>query len=172
LPLIPKAKTAKIVCGIIDAVSRIPGTSDLQITLCKEMVEWTLSEKRAFLRQRVEARLASLLLESEEYIEALTLLSGLIKEVRRLDDKLLLVDIDLLGEQAPSLSEEPAKGQSFSAAKLQQMPFMFRQRSREPVICRAESFMLRRRITRLPTVTSLKHLNDSMHWRILRPTSS
>ncbi|GFZ05443.1 non-ATPase subunit 9 [Actinidia rufa] len=67
--LIPESKTAKI---------------------------WTHAEKRTFLRQRGEARLASLLIESKEYSEALTLLSGLIKEVRRLDDKLLLVDIELL----------------------------------------------------------------------------
>ncbi|KAE9448895.1 hypothetical protein C3L33_19192, partial [Rhododendron williamsianum] len=57
---------------------------------------WTRTEKRTFLRQRVEARLASLLMESKEYSEALALLSSLIKEVRRLDDKLLLVDIELL----------------------------------------------------------------------------
>ncbi|XP_059317288.1 26S proteasome non-ATPase regulatory subunit 11 homolog [Lycium ferocissimum] len=95
--LIPKAKTAKIVNkGIIDAVAKIPGTSDLQITLCKEIVQWTHSEKRTFLRQKIEAKLAALLMENKEYSEALTLLSGLIKEVRRLDDKLLLMEIDLL----------------------------------------------------------------------------
>ncbi|CAL9017876.1 unnamed protein product, partial [Prunus brigantina] len=53
-------------------------------------------EKRTFLRQRVEARLASLLMESKEYSEAPSVLSGLITEVRRLVDKLLLVDIDLI----------------------------------------------------------------------------
>ncbi|KAL5558777.1 hypothetical protein UlMin_034988 [Ulmus minor] len=94
--LIPKAKTAKIVRGIIDTVAKIPGTTDLQISLCKETVQWTRSEKRTFLRQRIESRLAQLLMESKEYSEALTLLTGLVKEVRRLDDKLLLVEIDLL----------------------------------------------------------------------------
>ncbi|KAH1212920.1 26S proteasome non-ATPase regulatory subunit 11 [Glycine max] len=79
--LIPKAKTAKIVRGIIDSVAKIPGTTDLQITLCKEMVQWTRAEKHTFLRQRVEARLAAFLMESKEYSEALTLLSSLVKEL-------------------------------------------------------------------------------------------
>jgi 26S proteasome regulatory subunit N6 len=57
-------------------------------------VQWTRDEKRTFLRQRIEKRLATLLMESKECSQALTLLNGLIEEVRRLDDKLLLVDIE------------------------------------------------------------------------------
>jgi 26S proteasome regulatory subunit N6 len=74
--LIPKAKTAKIVRGIIDFVAKILGTYELQISLCKEMVQWTRHEKRTFLRQRIEARLATLLMESKEYSQALTFLNG------------------------------------------------------------------------------------------------
>lgn len=116
--MIPKAKTAKIVRGIIDAVAKIPNTTELQISLCKEMVQWTRDEKRTFLRQRVEARLAALLVEIKEYSEALSLLSGLIKEVRRLDDKLLLVDIELLESKLHfSLRNLPKAKASLTAAR-------------------------------------------------------
>ncbi|BBH06475.1 non-ATPase subunit 9 [Prunus dulcis] len=67
-------------------------TSDLQISLRSEL---------SFDSE--EARLASLLMESKEYSEALSVLSGLIKEVRRLVDKLLLVDIDLMRVSSISL---------------------------------------------------------------------
>ncbi|RYR50258.1 hypothetical protein Ahy_A07g036864 isoform B [Arachis hypogaea] len=82
------------------------------------MVQWTRVEKRTFLRQRVEARLAVLLMENKEFSEVLTLLSNLIKEVRRLDDKLLLVDIDLLESKLHfSLRNLPKAKNALTAAR-------------------------------------------------------
>lgn len=72
--VVPKAKTAKIVRAIIDAVSRIPGTTELQLKLCREQAAWAREEKRTFLRQRIETRLASLLFATKDYPGALTLI--------------------------------------------------------------------------------------------------
>lgn len=93
---LPKAKTAKIVRTVIDYVGRIPGTLGLQIDLCVECIEWTKQEKRTFLRQRIQTRLAALYFERKDFQSALQLLNVLLREVRRLDDKALLVEIQLL----------------------------------------------------------------------------
>mmetsp|Transcript_19453 Transcript_19453/g.23274 ORF Transcript_19453/g.23274 Transcript_19453/m.23274 type:complete len:422 (+) Transcript_19453:114-1379(+) len=93
---IPKAKTAKIVRTVIDAVSKIPDTVQLQLALCKEQVQWAREEKRSFLRQRIEVRLGALYLETRDFPAAIALIQNLLVEVKRLDDKLLLVDVHLL----------------------------------------------------------------------------
>ena len=53
----------------------------LQLEVCKEQVEWAKAEKRTFLRQRIEARLANLYLETRDYAAALALISRLSSEV-------------------------------------------------------------------------------------------
>ena len=66
---------------VIDEVSKVPGSTQLQVELCQEMVAWTRQEKRTFLRQRVEARLAALYLELKEYRQALTIITSLVSNV-------------------------------------------------------------------------------------------
>jgi hypothetical protein len=57
---VPKARTAKIVRGILEALSRIPGSTEVQVAVCLETVEWCKAEKRSFLRLRVQLRLSQL----------------------------------------------------------------------------------------------------------------
>lgn len=64
--------------------------------MCSEQAAWATSEKRTFLRQRIDLRLASLYLTTRDYPAALQLISKLLTEVKRLDDKLLLTEIHLL----------------------------------------------------------------------------
>ena len=56
----------------------------LQLEVCKEQVEWAHTEKRTFLRQRIEARLANLYLEMKDFQAALALISRLLTEVWRI----------------------------------------------------------------------------------------
>lgn len=93
---LPKAKAAKIVRTLIGLLAKIPASEALQIDMCRDCIEWCKGEKRTFLRQRVETKLASLLLVENQFQEALELLTKLLSEVKKLDDKLLLVEIYLV----------------------------------------------------------------------------
>jgi 26S proteasome regulatory subunit N6 len=92
----PKAKTAKIVRSLIDYSGLIRNSQSLQIKLCEETISWCQEEKRTFLKQRLETKLAQLYLESGRFKEALDTLSHLLKEVKKLDDKLQLVEIQVI----------------------------------------------------------------------------
>ena len=45
-----------------------------QEEVCKEQVEWAKTEKRTFLRQRIELRLASLALDTKNFADSLSII--------------------------------------------------------------------------------------------------
>ncbi|KAK8129343.1 hypothetical protein PG999_001723 [Apiospora kogelbergensis] len=91
-----KAKTAKLVRQLLDLFEKIPNSTDIQISITKSNIEWATSERRTFLRQNLETRLVTLYIAKQSYYEALTLINGLLRELKRLDDKLVLVEVQLL----------------------------------------------------------------------------
>jgi 26S proteasome regulatory subunit N6 len=93
---IPKAKTAKIVRTILDIVGEVPESLDIQVDLCREVIDWCKAEKRTFLRQRVESKLAVLLWTRRESTAALALVTTLLSELKKLDDKQMLTETHLV----------------------------------------------------------------------------
>jgi len=109
---LPKAKTAKIVRSLIEFLAKIEGTDAKQIEMCQECIQWCTKEKRTFLRHRVETRLAFLCLQHKKYNEALDVLANVLREVKKLDDKLLLVEIYIIDCQVHYALENIAKSKA------------------------------------------------------------
>lgn len=94
---ITKAKCARLVRQVLDIVcSLAPDQLDMQEQICNNIIEWTQSLKRTFLRQRVEAKLASILFHQKDYGTAIALIDRLLRELKKLDDKQLLVETHLM----------------------------------------------------------------------------
>ncbi|GMH92128.1 hypothetical protein TrST_g6587 [Triparma strigata] len=93
---VTKAKTAKIVRQVLDIVSvEAPKELVMLENVCGAVINWCTEMNRTFLRQRVESKLAYVYYEQEKYSEALELISRLLTELKKLDDKALLVECHL-----------------------------------------------------------------------------
>ncbi|EMC95651.1 hypothetical protein BAUCODRAFT_34412 [Baudoinia panamericana UAMH 10762] len=91
-----RAKTAKLVRQLLDLFTAIPNTLDTQVSVTKSCIDWAVSQRQGFLRQNLEVRLVGLYMQKQSYYDALTLINSLLKELKRLDDKLVLVEVQLL----------------------------------------------------------------------------
>lgn len=80
----------------MDLISDIPDTLDLQGAVIQSCIEWAIAERRSFLRQNLQARLVAIHMQKQAYYDALTLINSLLHELKRLDDKLMLVEVQLL----------------------------------------------------------------------------
>ncbi|KAH8763440.1 PCI-domain-containing protein [Hyaloscypha bicolor E] len=107
-----KAKTAKLVRQLLDLFHTIPDSTDTQISVTKSCIEWATSERRGFLRQNLETRLVQLYMTKASYYDALTLINSLLKELKRLDDKLVLVEVQLLESRVYHALGNVAKGRA------------------------------------------------------------
>jgi 26S proteasome regulatory subunit N6 len=87
---------AKITKSLVDYIAKVPKSQKLQIELSKYLVDWCITEKRTYLKNRIELKLAALYLEVGEPSESIKIIDPILIEVRKADDKLLLVELYLL----------------------------------------------------------------------------
>lgn len=118
LSLISKAKAAKLVRSLVDLFLDMDAGTGIEVQLCKDCIEWAKQEKRTFLRQSLEARLIALYFDTGMYTEALQLGSHLLKELKKLDDKNLLVEVQLLESKTyHALSNLPKARAALTSAR-------------------------------------------------------
>lgn len=116
--LLSKAKAAKLVRGLVDMYLDMETTTGCEVELCKECIQWAMEEKRLFLRQALEARLIALYYDRSMYTEALSLGAQLLKELKKLDDKNLLVEVQLLESKTyNSLNNLPKARAALTSAR-------------------------------------------------------
>jgi 26S proteasome regulatory subunit N6 len=94
-----KSKTAKIVRTIFDFTTKIPGNERRLIEMCEKITEWCEENKRTFLKHRIQTKLCELLYQQHRYTESLELLDTLLHHMKKLDDKNMLVEIQLIESQ-------------------------------------------------------------------------
>jgi 26S proteasome regulatory subunit N6 len=115
---ISKAKAAKLVRQLVDMFLDMETKTGLEVQLCLECIEWAKTEKRSFLRQSLEARLIALYYETKRYEEALQLGSQLLRELKKMDDKNLLVEVQLLESKTyHALSNLPKARAALTSAR-------------------------------------------------------
>ena len=95
---LPKSKTAKIIRTLFDQCIKFPGRNRYEqlIDLSKYIIEWCDKESRSFLRMKIEQKLADLYFKQQKYNESLAILNKLLHELKKKDDKQLIVESQLV----------------------------------------------------------------------------
>jgi len=90
-----KAKAARMVRDLVDLCLKIDQDGDIKVALVEESIGWATGQNHNFLRQALQARLIRLLNDLGRYPKALTCAADLIRELKKVDDKDLLLEVQL-----------------------------------------------------------------------------
>eukprot|EP00127_Corallochytrium_limacisporum_P002559 Clim_evm116s128 gene=Clim_evmTU116s128 len=96
LQQLSKARAAKLVRAQVDFFLDMNADTSKAIDMVEECIEWAKTEKRTYLRQALDCRLIALMFKAERLQDALKHSTELMKEIKKLDDKGLLVEVQLL----------------------------------------------------------------------------
>eukprot|EP01017_Pseudomicrothorax_dubius_P028597 TRINITY_DN3401_c0_g2_i3.p1 TRINITY_DN3401_c0_g2~~TRINITY_DN3401_c0_g2_i3.p1 ORF type:complete len:419 (+),score=156.83 TRINITY_DN3401_c0_g2_i3:115-1371(+) len=112
-----KAKAAKLIKILLDTIERMDAIA-VQTAVCEFLVKWCITEKRNFLRHRIELRLATLLWRQHQYNRSLEMTHRLLGEMKTVDDKHLLLELHLLEAKIQhSLENIPKAKASLTSAR-------------------------------------------------------
>ncbi|KAG7562047.1 hypothetical protein FFLO_02519 [Filobasidium floriforme] len=109
---IAKAKTARLIRTLIDSFPATEEGRGKQMTVLQDNISWATKENRVFLRQSLEVKLVGLQLETKSYRPALQLIESLLKELRKLDDKMILTEVHLLESRVNHATKNMPKAKS------------------------------------------------------------
>ncbi|NXF24307.1 PSD11 ATPase, partial [Rhodinocichla rosea] len=123
---ISKAKAARLVRSLLDLFLDMEAATGQEVDLCLECIEWAKSEKRTFLRQALEALggcfvgvLWVLMIQNSSQSCPCPLPgSQLLRELKKMDDKALLVEVQLLESKTyHALSNLPKARAALTSAR-------------------------------------------------------
>ncbi|GAV05989.1 hypothetical protein RvY_16033 [Ramazzottius varieornatus] len=96
LNVISKAKAGTMVRALVDFYVNMNMDTGAEVDLCRECIEWARNEKRTYLRQALEAKLLNIYYEKGRFQDAIQLGNELLRELKKVDDKALVVDVQLI----------------------------------------------------------------------------
>ena len=114
----PKSKLAKVIRTLFDLTMKVEGRNVELVSLSHYIIAWCDQESRSFLRMRIETNLADLLYQLEKYQDALEILNKLTYELKKKEDKQLLVESQLVESKVyHALENLPKAKASLTAVK-------------------------------------------------------
>ncbi|NXX86272.1 PSD11 ATPase, partial [Urocolius indicus] len=116
---ISKAKAARLVRFLLDLFLDMEAATGQEVGLCLECIEWAKSEKRTFLRQALEVRDAAVCVAVAKVLPLPHCPgSQLLRELKKMDDKALLVEVQLLESKTyHALSNLPKARAALTSAR-------------------------------------------------------
>uniref|UniRef100_A0A8D2E083 26S proteasome regulatory subunit Rpn6 N-terminal domain-containing protein n=1 Tax=Sciurus vulgaris TaxID=55149 RepID=A0A8D2E083_SCIVU len=133
--------------------------SKAKAALRLQCIGWAKSEKRTFLHQALETRLVSLYFDTKRYQEALHLCSQLLLELKKMDEKALLVEVQLLESKTyHALSNLPKTRAALTSAQTTANAIYCPLNCKPPWTCNQVLSMQQRRTGKLHTHTFMRHL--------------
>lgn len=74
-----------------------------QVALCEACIQWAEEGNRVFLRQALQSRLVAVYVDAEQFTAALAIAAPLLKELKKIDDKALLVEVGVASNHMTAL---------------------------------------------------------------------